>query len=101
MKICFRQDDRWYCVWIPIFVWPPWPPRPNGDPWRHIGDWLEDPSPEPWKENLTLVAQVAALAQHAKGDLKRRLDEVVDAETAAIQKQLPEGVKLELGGKAS
>jgi hypothetical protein len=99
MRICFTIGGHRYCIWIPILIWPPWPPRPNGDPWKHIGEWVETPDPQQWRENLTILASVAALGEHAHGDLKGRLQELVHAEAAAIQKQLPEGVQLEMGAK--
>lgn len=101
MMICITLAGRRFCIRIPILiVWPPWPP-PNGDPWKHLGDWvqLEDPSPQPWKQNLSIVATVHELAKHAQGDLKGRLEQVVKAETAEIQKQLPEGATLHMGGQ--
>jgi hypothetical protein len=99
MKICFNVGGRKFCIWVPVLIWPWWWHRPNGngDPWKHLGDWITqaEPSPDPWKQNLPIVATVATLAKHAEGDLRGRLEEVVRAETAEIQKQLPEGATLE------
>lgn len=100
MRICFKIGHWIFCVQIPILIeWPHWPP-PNGDPWKHLGDWVTtgEPSPDPWKENLPIVASIHELAKHAQGDLRGRLETVVKAEVAEIKKQLPEGASLELGG---
>jgi len=102
MRLCFFIRGRRYCIWIPIWIRPPWPPKPdgNGDPWRHLGEFLEEPDPSPWRENLEILATVATLARHARGDLRGRLERVVHEEVAEIRKQLPEDIELELEAKA-
>ncbi len=102
MKLCFSLGGRVYCITIPVLMWPwPWPPNGNGDPWKHIGDWLGgDPSPQPWQVNLPIVATVAVLAQHAHGDLRGHLQRAVETEMAAIKAQLPEGASLQFAERA-
>lgn len=95
-RICFTIGGKTYCISIPVLMWQ-WPWPPNGDPWKRVGDWVTHAEPGliPWAVNLPILATVATLAEHAQGELKGQLHQVVKAATAEIQRQLPEGAKLQ------
>jgi hypothetical protein len=101
MRICFTLGDRTICIEIPVLLARSWrPPKPNGDPWRQLEHFAQEagahPDPSPWNGNIQIVATMAALAQHAQGDLKGRIEQLVHSETAEINRVLPDGAALTL-----